>query len=154
MFDDTYFMNQALAEARKAFDKGEVPIGAVIVVDDKIIARGYNLRESSQNVIKHAEIVAIEKACKKLSSWRLEGATIYVTQEPCPMCAGAIIQSRIKNLVYGTTDPKNGAHVSQVKLFDIPFNHLVSVKNAVLAEESKMLIKDFFIALRNKKNTL
>ncbi len=154
MANDVHFMKQALIEAQKAYDLGEVPIGAIIVMDDKIVSRGYNLRETTQNVIKHAEIVAIENACKAIGSWRLENATIYITQEPCSMCAGAIIQARIRKVVYGTKDPKNGAHESQLRLFDIPFNHRVEVVSNILAEESQTLIKDFFNALRNKRNTL
>ncbi len=151
---DARFMSEALEEAKKARDRGEVPIGAVVVIDDVIVARGHNTREHDQTVTAHAELVAIDRACRERGMWRLEDATVYVTLEPCPMCAGAIIQSRIKRLVYGATDPKHGAHVSQVRLFDVPFNHHVKVKGGVMAKQSSELLKTFFNALRNTKNTV
>ena len=109
MEEKIFFMKQALKEAEKAYSKGEVPIGAVIVKDGKIISRGYNLKETKKNTLKHAEIIAIEKASKKLDAWRLEECDIYVTMEPCPMCMGAIINSRIRKIYYGVSDLKAGA---------------------------------------------
>ncbi|MFW6318934.1 MAG: nucleoside deaminase [Bacillota bacterium] len=149
---DQAYMALALEEARKAYKKKEVPIGAVIVKDDVVIARGHNLRESNQQVSHHAEMIAIENACHKLSSWRLDGCTMFITSEPCSMCSGAIIQSRISRVVYGTEDPKNGAHVSKVHLFDIPFNHIVDIQGHVMQDEARKLLKDFFNTLRNPKN--
>ncbi len=147
--NDSYYINLAYKEALKALAIDEVPIGAVIVLDGKVIARGYNKRETKNNALAHAEIVAINKACKKLNSWRLEDATLYVTLEPCAMCAGAIIQSRIKNVVYGAYDYRFGAHKSIINLFDVKFNHMVNVKGGVEEEKCSKLIKDFFKQLRN-----
>ncbi len=153
MEKDLRFMKEALKEAEKARGKNEVPIGAVVVVDDEIIGRGHNERETRQRSTAHAEIIAIEKACEVVDSWRLEDATIYVTLEPCPMCAGAIILSRIKRLVYGAKDNKNGAHVSSdVNVFAGAFNHRVAVEGGLEAEKSRKIIKDFFLALRNGKS--
>ena len=146
---DIYFMKEAIKEAKKASLKDEVPIGCVIVYDDKIIARGHNERESKELSLAHAEIMAIKKACKKLDSWRLEDCTMYVTLEPCCMCGGAIIQSRIKNVVYGAYDYRFGAHKSIINLFDVKFNHMVNVKGGVEEEKCSKLIKDFFKNLRN-----
>jgi tRNA(adenine34) deaminase len=144
------YMKAALQEAKKAYDKGEVPVGAVIVLDDRIIARAHNLRESKQIIHGHAELLALMKAAKKLGSWRLDECDLYVTMEPCPMCAGAIIQARIRSLNYATLDYKAGVVESMVRLFDLPFNHKVQINRGVLAEESQALIKDFFKSLRNK----
>jgi tRNA(adenine34) deaminase len=147
------FMIYALKEAKKAYNKGEVPIGAVVVKDGKVIAKAHNLRESKQNAIAHAEIVAIDKACKKLGSWRLIDCDLYVTLEPCPMCAGAIIQSRIKRLIFGTTDPKAGATGTVVNLFNVDtFNHKVEVIQGIMEDECSQILKQFFRELRNKKN--
>lgn len=143
-------MREALKEAKKAYLLGEVPVGAVIVYENKIIARGHNTREIKQSVLGHAEINAIQKASKKIGSWRLEDCDIYVTLEPCPMCSGAIIQSRIKNLYYGATDPKTGACGSVLNLFENPFNHKVNVIGGVLEDECSRIIKDFFKELRQK----
>lgn len=143
-------MREALKEAKKAYLLGEVPVGAVIVYDNKIIARGHNTREIKQSVLGHAEINAIQKASKKIGSWRLEDCDIYVTLEPCPMCSGAIIQSRIKNLYYGATDSKTGACGSVLNLFENPFNHKVNVIGGVLEDECSRIIKDFFKELRQK----
>ena len=151
---DVFFMKEALKEASKAYVKGEVPVGAVIVKDNKIIARAHNLREVKQLSLAHAEILAIEKACRKLKSWRLDDCDLYVTLEPCLMCAGNIIQSRIGRVVYGTKDPKNGAHTSKTQAFDIRFNHKVEVHSGVLAKESSDLLKKFFIALRKGKDVV
>lgn len=143
------FMKEALKEAKKAYKKKEVPIGAVIVYKNKIIARGYNLRESKNNSLLHAEIIAIEKACKKLKSWRLEECELYVTLEPCPMCSGAIIQSRIKNIFFGAKDPKSGCAISKALLFEPGlFNHNVNVAGGILEGECTQLLKDFFKELR------
>lgn len=151
------FMKEALKEAQKAYDKEEVPIGAVIVKNDKIIARAHNLRETKKKAIAHAEILAIEKACKKLGAWRLEDCDLYVTLEPCVMCAGAIINARIKNLYIGTMDEKGGAVGSKINLLkDIKLNHDVEVKSGILKEECSKILKDFFKELRKgekyKKN--
>ena len=143
------FMKEALKEAQKAYDKEEVPIGAVIVKNDKIIARAHNLRETKKKAIAHAEILAIEKACKKLDAWRLEDCDLYVTLEPCVMCAGAIINARIKNLYIGTMDEKGGAVGSKINLLkDIKLNHDVEVKSGILKEECSKILKDFFKELR------
>jgi len=147
--NDSYYINLAYKEALKALAIDEVPIGAVIVLDGKVIARGYNKRETKNNSLAHAEIVAINKACKKLNSWRLEDATLYVTLEPCAMCAGAIIQSRIKRVVYGAYDYRFGAHKSIINLFDVKFNHMVDVVGGIEEEKCSKLIKDFFKNLRN-----
>lgn len=143
-------MKAAIAEAKKARNIDEVPVGAVIVYNNKIIARGHNTREKDQSVLGHAEINAIKKACKKVGSWRLEDCDIYVTLEPCSMCSGAIIQSRIKNIYYGAKDPKTGAAGSVLDLFSYAFNHKVNVYGGILEEECSRIIKDFFKELRQK----
>ena len=143
-------MKVALKEALKAYLLGEVPVGAVIVYDNKIIARGHNTRELAQSVLGHAEINAIKKASKKIGSWRLEDCDMYVTLEPCSMCSGAIIQSRIKNLYFGAYDLKTGAGGSVFNLFDYPFNHKVNVYGGIMEEECSRIIKDFFKELRQK----
>ena len=145
------YMKEALKEAQKAYNKEEVPIGAIIVNNGKIISRGYNLKEEKKNTIKHAEIIAIEKASKMLSNWRLEDCEMYVTLEPCPMCAGAIINSRIKKIYIGALDEKTGACKSVLNLFDYPFNHKVEVQYGILEKESEELLKKFFRELREKK---
>lgn len=142
----------ALEEALKAEAKAEVPVGCVIVKNNTIIARAHNLREQKQSSLAHAEILAIEKACKKLGTWRLEDCDIYITLEPCLMCSGAIINSRFKRLIYGTTEPKFGAHKSKTNVFDINFNHKTEVFSGVLAEESNKMLKDFFKNIRSEKN--
>jgi tRNA(adenine34) deaminase len=144
------YMKAALKEAQKAYDKGEIPVGAVIVYENQIIARAHNLRESKQIVHGHAEFLALMKAAKKLGTWRLEDCDVYVTMEPCPMCAGAMIQARIRSLHYATLDYKAGVVDSMINLFDLPFNHKVQVNSGVLAQESQTLIKDFFKKLRDK----
>jgi len=145
MEEKIFFMKEALKQAQRAYNNNEVPIGAVIVQDGKIIARGYNKREKYQDVTLHAEIIAIRKACKKLGSWRLNDCELYVTLEPCPMCMGAIIQSRIKKIFYAAKDPKGGALGSVVDLGRAKlFNHNVDIENGILEEESAELIKDFF----------
>ena len=143
-------MKAAITEAKKARNIDEVPVGCVIVHNNKIIARGHNTREKDQSVLGHAEINAIKKASKKIGSWRLEECDIYVTLEPCSMCSGAIIQSRIKNLYYGAKDPKTGAAGSVLNLFSYTFNHQVNVVGGIMEEECSRIIKDFFKELRQK----
>lgn len=146
------YMRQAIKQAMKAQEKDEVPIGCVIVKDDKIIARGYNLRQSKQQAHAHAEMIAIQKACKKLKSWRLEDCELYVTLEPCPMCAGAILQSRIKRVIYGAKDPKGGCIESCMRMYETKgFNHYPDVQSGILENECATLLKDFFKAKREKK---
>ena len=145
MTQDEIFMKEALKEAAKARKKDEVPIGAVIVHNNKIIAKGHNLRETKHDALGHAEIIAIRKANKKLKSWRLVDCTIYVTVEPCSMCAGAILQSRIDRIVYGTEDIKGGALGSSYNLFEQKnINHIPEIVSGVLKEECSQIIKDFF----------
>ena len=144
------FMTSALREAEKAKMIDEVPVGAVVVYQDKIIARAHNLREKNQSFHAHAEFLAMMKAAKKNGSWRLEDCDVYVTMEPCPMCAGAMIQARVRKLYYGTKDSKAGGVDSVVKLLDIPFNHHIEVESGILADESQSLVKEFFKKLRTK----
>lgn len=143
-------MKQALKEAQKAYDMDEVPVGAVVVYQGEIIARGHNKRESQQAFHAHAEFIAMQKAAKKLGTWRLEDCDVYVTMEPCPMCAGAMLQARIRSVYYGVTDQKGGAIESVVKLFDYSFNHQINIEKGLLEEESQALIKSFFKKLRKK----
>ncbi|WP_459765310.1 tRNA adenosine(34) deaminase TadA [Alkaliphilus crotonatoxidans] len=144
-------MRLALKEAQKAFEKKEVPIGAVIVRNDQVIGVGHNLRETSKNSLAHAEIIAIQEACKNLGGWRLTDSTLYVTIEPCPMCAGAILQSRIDRVVIGAMDPKAGACGSVVNLLNEPrFNHQTEIITGVMEEECSEIMKDFFKTLRQK----
>ena len=143
------FMKSAYNEATKAFLKDEIPVGCVIVKDDKIVARAHNLRESKQLVTNHAEILAITKANKKLNSWRLDDCDIYVTLEPCPMCYSAIIQARFKNLYFGAYDKKSGACGSVVDLSKYKFNHSVNVVGGIEKKKKKKLIQDFFKTLRS-----
>ena len=145
MTQDEIFMKEALKEAAKARKKDEVPIGAIIVHNNKIIAKGHNLRETKNDALGHAEIIAIRKANKKLKSWRLVDCTIYVTVEPCSMCAGAILQSRIDRIVYGTEDIKGGALGSSYNLVEQKnINHIPEIERGVLKEECSQIIKDFF----------
>lgn len=149
---DQYFMELAIAEARKAEALGEVPIGAVIVYQGEVIARAHNLRETTQNAVTHAELSAIQDACEVIGSWRLEETALYVTLEPCPMCAGAILQSRIPTVVYGARDPKAGCVDSLYRLLnDERFNHECEVREDVLGEQCGALLTNFFRALREKK---
>ena len=149
---DEFYMQAAIAEAKKAGDAGEVPIGAVIVIDGEIIARAHNLRETEQSSIAHAEVLAIHDACKQLGTWRLEGAELFVTLEPCPMCAGAIMLSRIKRVVYGAADPKGGCAGTFMNLLqDDRFNHQSEVVAGVLDEECGSLLSQFFRELRERK---
>lgn len=156
MYRNERFMNEAIKQAKKAELIDEVPIGCVITKDDRVIARGYNLREKKQKSTAHAEIITIERACKKLGTWRLDGCTIYVTLEPCPMCAGAILQSRIKEVVYGAKDPKGGCVESCMHMYDTKgFNHYPEVVAGVLEEECASLLTEFFRKKRkrNKQKT-
>lgn len=148
---DKKFMALAIEEAKKAFDKKEVPIGAVIVKDGEVIARAHNLKETLNNAIYHAETLAIRDACDFLGTWRLTGCTIYVTIEPCPMCAGAILQSRIKRVVIGAMDTKSGACGSVINLLNNPgFNHQAEIETGILEEECSQLMGSFFKILRYK----
>ncbi|MBO8164826.1 MAG: nucleoside deaminase [Brevibacillus sp.] len=148
---DERFMQEALVEARKAMDIGEVPIGAVVVRGGEIVGRGHNLRETRKDPTLHAEMIAIREASARLGGWRLIGCELYVTLEPCPMCAGAIVQSRIERVVFGAVDPKAGCAGTLMNLCGEPrFNHQVPVVAGVLAEESSQLLKQFFRRLRSK----
>lgn len=145
------WMKEALKQAYKAFQEDEVPIGCVIVKDGKVIARAHNKREKTQQSIAHAEILAIQKACKKLNTWRLEDCDLYVTLEPCPMCAGAIIQSRIRNVYFGAYDHKGGSVMTCTKLFDIKeYNHHPSYFSGICEQECSSLLKQFFKSKRKK----
>jgi tRNA(adenine34) deaminase len=144
-------MNLALEQAAEASLNNEVPIGAIIIKDDKVIAVARNERVETNKTTSHAEIIAIEKANKLLKSWRLDSCSIYVTIEPCPMCAGAIIQSRISNVIYGAKDPKAGSHTSIVQLFDKSFNHRVEVTSGILENECSEIISSFFQKIRKSK---
>lgn len=149
---DEILMREAINEAKKAEQMQEVPIGAIIAHNGEIIARAHNLRESNQNAIAHAELLAIDQACKKLGTWRLEDAVLYVTLEPCPMCAGAIILSRVKRVVYGAKDPKGGCAGTFMNLLqDERFNHQSEVVTGVLEEECGELLSAFFRQLREKR---
>ena len=150
--DDHYWMGKAIVQARRAETIGEVPIGAVLVRDGVVIARGHNLRESRQDPAAHAELIAIRKAASKLGSWRLTGATLYVTLEPCLMCMGAIILSRLERVVFGSFDPKGGAAGSLYDLSHDPrLNHSVQLSSGVRGEETSALLSNFFSALRARK---
>lgn len=149
---DELFMKEAIKEAEKAQDLNEVPIGAVLVHEGKIISRAHNLRESEQNAIAHAELLAIDKACREMGSWRLEDTTLYVTLEPCPMCSGAIILSRVKRVVYGASDPKGGCAGTLMNLLeDERFNHQSEVEKGVLEKECGELLSNFFKKIRERK---
>lgn len=151
--DETY-MRLAIQEAQKAAALGEVPIGAIIVYEGNIIAAAHNLRETTQNAVTHAELLAIQEACQQIGSWRLEETTLYVTLEPCAMCAGAILQSRIPRVVYGARDPKGGCvHSLYTLLSDDRFNHRCDVTEGVLQDECGALLTDFFRSLRAQKKT-
>lgn len=149
---DEFFMTLALQEAEKALEIGEVPIGAVVVYNNEVIASGYNLRETSQTTLSHAELIVINEANKKIGSWRLEDCTLYVTLEPCAMCAGAIVQSRIPRVVYGASDPKSGCAGTLMNLLEEKrFNHQVEVERGILEVESSSMLRAFFKQLRRKK---
>ena len=149
---DAKYMKEAIRQAKTAYAIGEVPIGCVIVRDGKIISRGYNRRTIDKNTLAHAELAAIKKASKKLDDWRLEGCTMYVTLEPCQMCAGALVQSRIDRVVVGCMNPKAGCAGSILNLLQMPeFNHQVELETGVLEEECSQMMKDFFRELRETK---
>ena len=148
---DEYFMKEALRLAKKAAAMGEVPVGALIVKEEKIIARGYNRRERDQDGLAHAELLAIRRACRKCGSWRLDGCTLYVTLEPCPMCAGAIVNTRIPRVVIGARDPKGGAMGWAADLMAYPWNHHPECRFGVLEEECGGILRAFFKELRRQK---
>lgn len=143
-------MDQAIELAKEAANEGEVPVGAVVVIDGRIVGRGRNRRETDKNALAHAEIEAINEACRTLGGWRLWQCDMYVTLEPCPMCTGAIINSRIKRLVYGASDSKAGSCGSVVNLFSLPYNHKPEVVSGLKQEECAALLSDFFKKLRKK----
>ncbi|MEK5378626.1 tRNA adenosine(34) deaminase TadA [Niallia sp. FSL W8-0635] len=150
--EDQFFMKIAIEEAQKAAEIGEVPIGAVVAYKGEVIARAHNLRETDQSAVAHAELLAIEKACKTLGTWRLEEATLYVTLEPCAMCSGAILLSRIPRVVYGAVDPKGGCAGTFMNLLqDSRFNHQSEVISGVLAEECGRLLTSFFQEIRTRR---
>lgn len=152
MNEEEKYMKEAIRQAKKAWALEEVPIGCVIVYEGKIIARGYNRRNTDKNTLSHAELNAIRKASRKLGDWRLEGCTMYVTLEPCQMCAGAIVQARIDRVVIGSMNPKAGCAGSILNLLEVPqFNHQVMITQGVLQEECSALLSDFFRELRRKK---
>ena len=152
---DAKYMKEAIRQAKKAYAIGEVPIGCVIVRDGKIISRGYNRRTIDKNTLAHAELAAIKKASKKIDDWRLEGCTMYVTLEPCQMCAGALVQSRIDEVVIGSMNPKAGCAGSVLNLLEVEgFNHKVKITRGVLEEECSTMLSDFFKELREKKKRL
>lgn len=147
---DAHWMHQALLEAKKAAALGEIPVGAVIVRDEQVIARAHNRRELDQDAMAHAEVLCIQQACRVLNSWRLSGCTLYVTLEPCPMCSGAIINSRLDRVVYGAKDDKAGCAGSVVDLFVMPFNHTPVIRSGILEEECAAVLSEFFETLRKK----
>lgn len=147
---DERFMREALCEAQKALELGEIPVGAVIVCCDDIIAAAHNTRESQKTALGHAELTAISLACSALGGWRLSDCELFVTLEPCPMCAGAIINSRIKRVVYGASDAKAGCVHSVIDMFELPFNHHPIVKGGILEDECAAILSQFFSDLRKK----
>ena len=151
---DEKYMKKAFEQAKKAAKLGEVPIGCVIVYEDKIIGRGYNRRKTDKNTLSHAELIAIRKASKVMGDWRLEGCTMYVTLEPCQMCAGAIVQARMDRVVIATMSPKSGCAGSILNLLNVPeFNHQVEITKGVLEEQCSKYLSDFFIELRKRLRT-
>ena len=155
MEKDSIYMKEALKQAKKAYKIKEVPIGCVIVHEDKVIARGYNKRNTKKNTLAHAEILAINKASKVLGDWRLEDCTMYITLEPCQMCAGAIVQARVKRVVLGSMNPKAGCGGSILNLLEMEqFNHQVEVERGVLEEECSMMMTEFFKELREEKKRM
>ena len=152
MDQDQRFMREAIRQAKKAYALDEVPIGCVIVYEGRIIARGYNRRNTDKNTLAHAELIAIKKASKKLGDWRLEGCTMYITLEPCQMCAGAIVQARVSRVVVGSMNPKAGCAGSVLNLLQMEaFNHQVELATGVLEEECSKMLSGFFQELRRKK---
>lgn len=155
MEKDSIYMKEALKQAKKAYKIKEVPIGCVIVHEDKVIARGYNKRNTKKNTLAHAEILAINKASKVLGDWRLEDCTMYITLEPCQMCAGAIVQARVKRVVIGSMNPKAGCGGSILNLLEMEqFNHQVEVERGVLEEECSTMMTEFFKELREEKKRM
>ncbi|XBW81721.1 tRNA adenosine(34) deaminase TadA [Bacillus velezensis] len=153
--NDEYYMREAIKEAKKAEAKGEVPIGAVLVLHDEIVARAHNLRETEQRSLAHAEMLAIDEACRKLGTWRLEDAVLYVTLEPCPMCAGAVVLSRVDKVVFGAFDPKGGCTGTLMNLLqEERFNHQAEVVSGVLGEECGEMLSAFFRKLRWQKKDM
>lgn len=152
MNSDEKFMRLALVQAHLAYQIGEVPVGAVVVKNGQVVGTGYNRRETDKNAVAHAELLAINDACKNLGGWRLWECELYVTLEPCPMCAGAIINSRIKRLVYGASDKKAGSVESIVKMFDLPYNHKPPYTAGVLEDECSQILKNFFKEMRSRKS--
>lgn len=151
MTADEKYMKAAIRQAKKAYAIGEVPIGCVIVCEDKIVGRGYNRRNTDKNTLSHAEITAINKASKKTGDWRLEGCTLYVTLEPCQMCAGACVQARIDRVVIGSMSPKSGCAGSVLNILQMEqFNHQVEITSGILEEECSKMLSDFFAELREK----
>ena len=142
------FMKLAITEAQKAAEKGEVPVGAVIVKNGEVIATGYNLREEKQNALSHAEIEAINLACQQIGRWRLDDCELYVTLEPCPMCTGAIINARIKTVIFGAYDSKMGCMDSVINLCDYPFNHRPEIYGGIMEDECLAVLQNFFKKLR------
>ncbi len=152
MTADEKFMREAIRQAKKAYALDEVPIGCVIVYEGKIIARGYNRRNTDKNTLSHAELIAIKKASRKLGDWRLEGCTMYITLEPCQMCAGAMVQARVTEAVIGSMNPKAGCAGSVLNILEMEgFNHQVNVRRGVMEEECSRMLSGFFRALREKK---
>lgn len=149
--DNEKYMKAAIREAKKAYKLGEVPIGCVIVYDGKVIGRGYNRRKTDKNTLSHAELTAIKKASRVIGDWRLEGCTMYVTLEPCQMCAGAIVQGRVDKVVIGCMSPKSGCAGSIINILQMSeFNHQVEIEKGVLEDECSKMLSDFFIELREK----
>lgn len=151
MTNDEIFMKKAIEQAKIAYETDEIPIGAVVVCNGEIVGTGFNRREKGKNALYHAEIIAIDEACKKLGGWRLWQCEMYVTLEPCPMCAGAIINSRLKRVIFGAYDKKGGACGSVANIPEMNFNHKPEIVRGVLEEECSELIKNFFRELRKKK---
>ena len=151
--DDKKYMQLALAEARKAAELGEIPIGAVLadMTTGEVIAAAHNMRETWHDATAHAEVIVIREACERLGRWRLSGCALYVTVEPCPMCSGASINSRLKRVVYGARDPKAGCCGSLTDLFALPFNHHPVIESGLLEDEAQALLQDFFVMLREKR---
>lgn len=151
MITDEKYMREAIKQARKAAKIDEVPIGCVIIYDDKIIARGYNRRNTDKSTLAHAEIIAIRKAAKVIGDWRLEDCTMYITLEPCPMCAGAIVQARIPRVVVGAMNPKAGCAGSVINLLQMDgFNHKAELTSGVLVDECRTMLQDFFKEMRKR----
>jgi tRNA(adenine34) deaminase len=151
MSDNSFYMKKALELAQIAFEEDEVPIGAVVVRNGEIVGIGYNKRDSQKNAMLHAETIAIYNACERLGGWRLWECDLYVTVEPCPMCTGAIINSRIRNLYFGAKNPKAGACGSIINLFDYPFNHKPNITGGLLEDECSKIMTDFFLKVREKR---